>query len=118
MTYWNNDGKYPLLVKLCEDMLPAKGPTGYVEIEAFRAAVRIYYDLYNNGFGNNWTGAFNYLKSLHIVGLEQDLAVVEPYKFGEVYGKLTGPDDELAVAAENIMDKVLIYVMQAHLPKV
>jgi hypothetical protein len=43
------------------ELVPAMGKCETLEGELLRASSKIYYDFFNNGFGNNWSGPLNYL---------------------------------------------------------
>jgi hypothetical protein len=61
-TYWNNNGTYQAQYdKLCDELIPSFGQCATEEGEYLRAITKIYYDAYNNGFGNNTSGAYNFL---------------------------------------------------------
>jgi len=55
-TYWNENGRYQANLEKLENLVPGSGPAETFKGELFRAASRIYYDYYNNGFGNTWEG--------------------------------------------------------------
>lgn len=61
--FWS--GTHPLSAKqtaLFEELIPSIGTCETIEGEMLRAASRIHYDLFNNGWGcNNWSGAVMYL---------------------------------------------------------
>lgn len=60
--YWGGNGKHQKEYELLHsELVPAMGMAETVEGEILRAISRIYHDYFNNGFGNNWTGALNYL---------------------------------------------------------
>lgn len=62
-TYWDGTGKYQeQMEELTSKLMPAAGKCDTVAGELLRAANRLYYESYNNGWGNNVTGASNYLK--------------------------------------------------------
>ena len=46
-----------------EKRVPPSGGCATLKGEIMRAAGRIHYDYYNNGFGNNWSGALNFLEA-------------------------------------------------------
>jgi hypothetical protein len=61
-TYWNNNGTYQTQYdKLCNALIPSIGTCSTEEGEYLRAVTKIYYDAYNNGFGNNTSGPYNFL---------------------------------------------------------
>lgn len=64
MGFWNQD--HPLskdLSRLWDQYVPAAGATAYVETELLRAANRLIYDWYNNGWMNNKTAELEFLQS-------------------------------------------------------
>jgi hypothetical protein len=61
-TYWNNNGKYQAeFDSLWKELVSVQGKSKTLEGEFLRAIAKIYYDAYNNGFGNNTSGAYNFL---------------------------------------------------------
>jgi hypothetical protein len=54
MSYWNNCGTYENEARVLSQLVPGSGQADTFKGELWRAATRIYYDYYNNGFGNNW----------------------------------------------------------------
>jgi hypothetical protein len=61
--YWNNQGQYQgEFDQLTNTLMPAMGAAETVAGELVRAANRIYYDAFNNGFCNNTSGALKYLE--------------------------------------------------------
>lgn len=62
MKFWNNE--HPLCEehdRLAEALIPMSGSCETLQGEFLRAVSRLYYDHYNNGSGNNTTGAWNLL---------------------------------------------------------
>jgi len=61
LTFWNNN--HPLMKKAKEfdKLVPAVGKCETQRGELWRAACKLYYDAYNNGFGNNMTHAAQFL---------------------------------------------------------
>jgi hypothetical protein len=55
-TYWNRQGRYPVLEESLGRLVPAEGsvknPQQNKALERFRKARNCYYDLYNNGLCN------------------------------------------------------------------
>ena len=54
MSYWNNEGKYEAEAQALQELVPSAGRADTHKGEIFRAATKIYYDLHNNGWGNDW----------------------------------------------------------------
>lgn len=54
MTYWEEKGTYETEAKQFANLVPVMGPADTLKGEIFRAVTKIYYDYYNNGFGNHW----------------------------------------------------------------
>jgi hypothetical protein len=53
-TYWNNKGKYEAEASLLQKLVPSTGHCITFKGEVWRATTKIYYDYYNNGWGNTW----------------------------------------------------------------
>jgi hypothetical protein len=61
-TYWNNDGRLQKEIDALTDALvPAQGKSATREGEMLSAAAKLQYEFYNNGGGNNVSGAMFYL---------------------------------------------------------
>ena len=104
-TYWCHKGRYTKQYeKLSATLVPASGKCDTVEGEILRAASKIYYDAYNNGFANNTSGAYNFLK-LHDC-LDQDVAA---YLDENVRGRASGPLNETFL--ERMVDRAVKRVM-------
>lgn len=61
-TYYNETGKHQKDFEFLHKLVPDSGPSKFLIGEIARAITRISYDYYNNGFGNNWTGAYYFLE--------------------------------------------------------
>jgi len=61
--YWDNKGAYENEAKELAKLVPPSGPSKSLRGEIFRAAMKVYYDYYNNGFGNSWPEAAQFLMS-------------------------------------------------------
>jgi len=98
--FWNH--KHPLSAKyeeLYEQQVPDSGGASTVVGELLRAASRIGYDWYNNGWGcNNWSGAVNYIrKHMNELPLEADVIRKLNHELDYVYEYSHGepaPHDE------------------------
>lgn len=60
-SYWSKQGKHQKEYDATCKFIPLKGASFYKKGEIVRAASRIYYDLFNNGFGNDWSSFAAYL---------------------------------------------------------
>ena len=54
MKYWNNQGTYEAEAAELQKLVPDMGNCETFKGEVWRAATKIYYDYFNNGFGNTW----------------------------------------------------------------
>jgi len=61
MSYWNNEGTYEAEAATLQELVPALGKSDTFKGEIWRAATKIYYDYFNNGWGNNWKQAAAFL---------------------------------------------------------
>lgn len=94
-TFWNE--KHPLSKQanaLYSQMVPMSGNSTSLQGELLRASSRISYDWFNNGWGNNWSGAVKFLENNFIKlpnqpeadiikELKKELAFVLNYSHGE-----------------------------------
>lgn len=107
-TYWNKQGKYQQDFDRLIKLMPGYGPAPTVGGEMMRAANRLVYDFYNNGMGNNTSGALNYLDKLGVMDEDNTniFGTVYEYTRGKVYqGGYDG--DALQIAIERIMDMTI-----------
>jgi hypothetical protein len=54
MMYWNDKGTYQAEAEALSALVPGEGNAETHKGEVWRAASKIYYDYFNNGFGNFW----------------------------------------------------------------
>jgi hypothetical protein len=113
-TYWCGTGKYPQHQALSDALMPFMGKAATVEGELIRASSKIYWDLYNNGFGNNWSGAWNYLNEWNTNTAMRDdvkkaLVELSEYRCGGLV--VGGAYDNLKAAVECLADAVVEYVL-------
>lgn len=108
--YWHNAGKYQAdYARLCDALIPAVGKCETVAGEMLRSITRLAYDLYNNGMGNNTSGAANFLLN-HGVMTVDDHDVIYPYTRGALYdGRYEG--DPLQVAIERTIDRTVEFIL-------
>jgi len=60
-SYWNQEGKYQTEYDRIIKLMPDSGNSHVVAGELIRAASRLAHDCWNNGMGNNTSGAANFL---------------------------------------------------------
>lgn len=111
LKYWNNT---PAEFKeLFNALIPGSGAAQTLEGELLRAANKLYYDYANNGFGNNVSGAENFLRTFggNNPRLHNALDVLHPYTRGNPGNELDrNPKAEQAVeAALDVMMDVIFY---------
>lgn len=105
-TYWNQRGKYQAdYDRLADELMPAMGAADTVAGEMIRAASRLAYDFYNNGCGNDTSGALQYLRDKGVID-KYTYNTIKPYSRGELYrGDYDG--DLIQIAFESIVDKTM-----------
>jgi hypothetical protein len=108
--YWHEAGKYQAdYARLCDELIPAVGKADTVAGEMLRSVTRLAYDLYNNGMGNNTSGAANFLLH-HGVMDSADHDTIYPYTRGMLYdGHYEG--DALQVAIERTIDATVELIL-------
>ena len=101
-TYWDNKGKFQSEYDELLKLMPNSGKCATQAGEMIRAVSRLGYDFYNNGMGNNTSGAANYLKARGAID-EATHSIIYPYTTGRVYqGSYNG--DALQRAIERAVD--------------
>lgn len=108
MAYWNHSGRYQKeYEELSGKLVPAAGMCETVEGELLRAISKIYYDYFNNGFGNNWSGAWKFLENFsNVLNCNEELVGLAYWKRGIVCNSST-PEKFL----DSLVDKVMKYVV-------
>ena len=94
---------------LWEQLVPASGSCDTLAGEVIRAAGRLRYDFYNNGMGNNTSGAIHFLDHCGILH-DEDFQTVYPYTRGRIY---TGSydNDDFHNAIDNIVESATVFVL-------
>lgn len=110
-TYWHNTGKYQAdYDRLCDELIPAMDKADTVAGECLRSVTRLAYDLYNNGMGNNTSGAANFLLRQGVMTVD-DHDVIYDYTLGRLYdGHYEG--DALQVAIERTIDRAVELILE------
>jgi len=110
-TYWNNQGKFQAEYdRMVEELMPASGNCATVAGEMIRSVSRLGYDFYNNGMGNNTSGAANFLREKGAIDPET-YATIYAYTRGQVYrGRYNG--DALHTAIERAVDQTVEMILR------
>ena len=110
--YWRGDNTH--YQDVWNQLVPGSGPAPTLEGELLRAASRLYYDWYNNGFGNNTSGASNFLANYASGGLPllTALKTINPYLRGNNSGADSN-SNEIERALEIIVDSVMAQINRA-----
>lgn len=88
--------------RIWEELVPREGKCDTVAGEMVRAAGRLRYDFYNNGMGNNTSGALKFLREKSAIDREL-FEYVLPYTTGRTYqGNYDG--DFFHVAIDRIVE--------------
>jgi hypothetical protein len=103
-TYWNDKGKYQSDYANLWELVPSSGKCDTLAGEMIRAATRLCYDFYNNGMGNNTSGAIRFLESKCVFSNNLDIfQTIYEYTRGRLYhGGYNG--DQLQLAIEKMID--------------
>ena len=106
-SYWNSNGNYQSdFDRLCK-LMPASGKCDTKAGEMIRAANRLCYDFYNNGMGNNTSGAINFLSEFLPWRLVEE---VKPWTTGRIYnGDFDG--DILHRSIEELVDLTVQWIL-------
>ena len=105
-SYWSHNGRFEDEANELAALVPASGSAETLRGEIMRAASKIYYDLHNNGFGNNWTGALDFLKQY------ADIPAVTYAELNTVAGgTVVGRSDHYSEIMEALLDHVVRYIM-------
>ena len=109
--YWSNPPEY--YSKLWNELVPDSGAAQTLEGELLRAASRLYYDYYNNGMGNNTSGAENFLRNFGdgSMRMQKALAAVHPFTRGITPDRSEEP--AVAAALEVIVDSTVKQILAA-----
>ena len=87
------------------------GATGTVGGEAVRAAAKVYYDAYNNGFCNNTSNAINFLDhfaDIHSIDFTAEYrALHDACVKDDGYTDFTPEKGEIGLALDTMVDKVV-----------
>jgi len=51
-SYWSSNGKYQKESDILQKLVPTEGSSPFTDVELYRIATNVYYDIFNNGGGN------------------------------------------------------------------
>lgn len=114
--YWNNpSAEYH---ELYNALVPDSGAAKTIEGELLRAATRLYHDYFNNGFGNNVSGAENFIRTFgpRERAVVNALNVIHPYTRcdnSELDGNKRA-EQQVEIALDVIVDYVIRQIQQAN----
>ena len=109
-TYWNKSGAHQADYDRLVELVPDMGNCDTVAGEMIRSVSRLGYDLYNNGMGNNTSGAVNFLLEKGAIDRDTHSTIYE-YTRGLTYsGRYEG--DALQVAIERAVDMTVEMIMR------
>jgi hypothetical protein len=111
-TYWNGKGKNQSQFDELVELMPSSGKSEVVAGELIRAANRLAYDFYNNGMGNNTSGAINFLDYYCVLDMDRTniFGKIYEYSRGRIYqGNYKG--DSLQTAIESMMDMTIEFIL-------
>lgn len=104
--YWHDSGKYQEKFSvLFNRHVPPSGKSNTVAGELVRAANKLTYDFYNNGMGNNTSGAINFLHRHSAIDYDT-YKTIHYYTTGRIYKGDYG-EDKLHKAMVTMMDKTI-----------
>jgi len=96
-------------IKLSDELVPDRGKCDTLAGEVLRAAGRLQYDFYNNGMGNNTSGALLFLDH-HGVIKSRDFRSVYPFTRGRLYeGDYNGDDFHKSI--DSIVESATQFVL-------
>jgi len=109
-TYWNNKGRFQAEYDELLKLMPASGNCDTLAGELIRSVSRLGYDFYNNGMGNNTSGAANFLRAKGAIDPDT-YATIYAYTTGRTYqGRYDG--DSLHRAIERAVDQTVEMIVR------
>lgn len=109
-----NNGSSPLSKdydRLYGLLVPTSGKCASLEGEMLRASSKIYHDYYCNGFGNNWSGAYNFLDT-HLGLKAAERKLLKPYSKGKICRNISFDyNDKVAAVLEDIAERVVYHIL-------
>ena len=111
-TYYNNQGKFQAEYdRMSQALISASGSCDTTAGEMLRSVTRLAYDLYNNGMGNNTSGACNFLLEMKAISYQIHETIYE-YTRGKLYdGNYDGDNFQRAIetAIDNTVEFIIMH---------
>tara|TARA_Y200000002_G_scaffold288508_1_gene242649 strand:+ start:1644 stop:2084 length:441 start_codon:yes stop_codon:yes gene_type:complete len=108
-TYWHRNGTYQADYDRLLDLMPMSGKCETVAGEMIRAVSKLGHELYNNGMGNNSSGAVNFLMAKGAIS-KGIYETIYPMTRGRIYnGYYDG--DPLQMAIEGAVDQTIKFIL-------
>lgn len=112
-TYYNEQGKYQSDYDRLWKFVPISGKSEVLAGELIRAVSRLAYDFYNNGMGNNTSGAVNFLKEYNVFENALDkFNIIYEHSRGRTYKGNYSEDSELLIAIEYAIDSTIELILK------
>lgn len=107
--YWNGNGKFQKEFDLLGELIPDEGSSKYMETELAIALNGIYYDFFNNGFGNYWKDNLKFIKK-HYNNIFKEAGLKELTKYADqkIY---KGPYNVMESLLENMVNVSMKYLV-------
>ena len=116
--YYDSDRQPREYQVFWDQLVPASGKAETVEGEMLRAVSKIQHDFYNNGFGNNWSGALAYLQQyLPSFGVNIPHTLwntISPYATGKTHPNNQKIENNIGLALDQITDGVMAAIRSAN----
>jgi len=108
-TYWNKSGTYQADYDRLVKLMPASGKSDTEAGELIRCVSRLGHELYNNGMGNNSSGAVNMLRAYGAIDGDT-WETIHPFTRGQLYnGNYDG--DSFQRAVESAVDQTIQFIL-------
>ena len=108
-TYYSGTGTYQADYTRLVELMPSSGKSETLAGELIRCVSKLGHELYNNGMGNNSSGAVNMLRSKGAIDAATH-ATIYPLTRGAIYnGGYNGDSFQLAV--ESAIDQTIEFIL-------
>ena len=109
-TYYSGKGRFQSDYARLVNLMPGTGDADTVAGEMIRSVSRLGHELYNNGMGNNSSGAANFLLNHDCIDAATH-KIIYPFTRGRLYeGNYNG--DTFQKAVESAIDQTLFHIIK------